>query len=59
MDIIKCIPKGKKPKQYFKNWRSICLLNVVFKFESGFISERMKTYMDKIISKDQKVFFEI
>ena len=58
LGIITCIPKGKKPKQYLKNWRPICLLNVVYKIASGCIAERLKTYMDKLISRDQTGFLK-
>ena len=58
LGIITCIPKGKKPKEYLKNWRPICLLNVVYKIASGCIAERLKTYMDKLISRDQTGFLK-
>ena len=54
--IIVCIPKENKPKQFLKNWRPITLLNTVYKLGSGVIANRIKTGLDKIISKDQTGF---
>ena len=47
---IACIQKGNKRKHY---WRLICLLNNVYKIPSGYIAERLKTCMDKLISRAQ------
>ena len=54
--IIVCIPKENKPKQFLKNWRPITLLNTVYKLGSGVIANRIKTVLDKLISKDQTGF---
>ena len=51
-----CIPKGDKPKEFLKNWRPITLLNVIYKLASGYIAERIKSVLDKHISKDQTGF---
>ena len=54
--LITCIPKGDKPKEFLKNWRPITLLNVIYKLASGCIAERIKSVLDKLISKDQTGF---
>ena len=54
--VITCLPKGDKPKQYLKNWRPITLLNVIYKIASGCIAERVKSVLDKLISKEQTGF---
>ena len=58
LGINTCIPKGKKPKQYLKNWRPICLFNVEYKIASACIAQRLKTYMDKLFSTDQTGFLK-
>lgn len=58
LGIITCIPKSGKAKQYLKNWRPICLLNVIYKIASGCIANRLKLYMDKLISRDQTGFLK-
>lgn len=45
-----------KPRQYLKNWRPITLLNVIYKIASGYIAERIKTTLYKLISEDQTGF---
>ena len=52
------MPKRIKPKQYLINWRRIYLLNVVYKIASGCIAENLKTYMDKLIRRDQTGFLK-
>ena len=54
--LITCLPKGKKPKQFLKNWRPISLLNVEYKIASACIAERIKKFLPKIIDEDQKGF---
>ena len=56
--IITCIPKEGKPKQFLKNWRPITLLNTVYKIASGIISTRIKSVLNKRISKDQTGFLK-
>ena len=56
--IITCIPKEGKPKQFLKNWRPITLLNTVYKIASGVISTRIKSVLNKLISKDQTGFLK-
>ena len=54
--IITCIPKPNKPRNLLKNWRSISLLNVVYKLASSVIANRLKTVLNRIINEDQKGF---
>ena len=56
--IITLIPKPGKAKQLLKNWRPITLLNCVYKLASGCIASRIKTVLDKLISKDQTGFIK-
>lgn len=56
--IITCIPKGNKPREYLKNWRPICLLNVIYKMSSGCIANRIKNILPKIINEDQTGFIK-
>ena len=58
LGLITCIPKQDKPKQFLKNWRPITLLNFTYKIAAGCIVNRMKTVLDKIISKDQTGFIK-
>ena len=54
--VISCLPKGDKPRQFLKNWRPISLLSVVYKIASTALSARLRTVLDKIISKTQSGF---
>ena len=54
--IITCIPKGDKPKEFLKNWRSISLLNVSYKIASACIANRLKSVLPNIINHDQTGF---
>ena len=56
--VITCIPKGNKPKEFLKNWRPICLLNVVYKLCSGCIAHRLKRVLPLIINSDQTGFIK-
>ena len=58
LGLITCIPKQDKPKQFLKNWRPITLLNCTYKIATGCIANRIKTVLDKIISKDQTGFIK-
>ena len=58
LGLIICIPKQDKPKQFLKNWRPITLLNCTYKIATGCIANRIKTVLDKIISKDQTGFIK-
>ena len=53
---ITCIPKGDKPRQFLKKWRTITLLNVIYKNASGCTVERLKSVLTKLISSDQTCF---
>ena len=52
--MITLIPKENKPRQFLTNYRPICLLNTIYKLASA--GNRMKTVLDKLISKDQSGF---
>ena len=54
--IITCIPKGNKDRKLIKNWRPISLLCVIYKLASAAIAERIKPFLDKIISRNQTGF---
>ena len=54
--IITCIPKGQKDRCLLNNWRPITLLPVTYKIASGVIARRLKTVMDRAISKTQRGF---
>ena len=54
--IITGVPKGKKERCYMKNWRPISLLCVTYKLASGALANRLKSVLDKIISKTQRGF---
>jgi hypothetical protein len=56
--IITCLPKGDKPREYFKNWRPITLLNCDYKILSGVLANRMKNVLPDIIGEDQKGFIK-
>ena len=54
--IITCIPKGQKDRCLLKNWRPLSLLCVTYKLASGVITKRLKTVLEKVISKTQRGF---
>ena len=54
--IINCLPKGNKPRHFLKNWRPISLLSVIYKIGSSAVANRIKKYLDKIISPSQSGF---
>ena len=55
-DIITCIHKGDKNKDFIKYWRSISLLNVVYKIGSSCIANRIRTVLPLLIKEDQTGF---
>ena len=54
--IITCIPKGKKDRMLIKNWRPISLLTVIYKLASTVMAERLKSYLNNIVSEPQSGF---
>ena len=54
--IITLIPKENKSRQKISNYSPICLLNTVYKIASASIANRIKTVIDKLISRDQSGF---
>jgi hypothetical protein len=54
--VITCIPKENKSRLFLKNWRPITLLNTVYKIGSGSISNRIKSVLDSLISREQTGF---
>ncbi len=54
--IITCLPKGDKPREFFRNWRPITLLCVDYKILSGVMANRIKNVLPNIIGNDQKGF---
>ena len=58
LSIVTCIPKVGKPKQFLKNWRPKSLFDVINKLASGCIAERIKTVLDKIVSRVQTEFLK-
>ena len=54
--IISCLPKGDKPRQFFKNWRPISLLSVVYKIASSALAARLRTVLHNLISNTQSGF---
>ena len=54
--IINYLPKGKKPREFLKNWRPISLLSVVYKMASTTIANRLKKVLNKLLSETQTGF---
>ena len=54
--IITYIPKENKSRFQVTNYRPISLLNCTYKIASGAIANRIKTTLNKLISKDQTGF---
>ena len=48
--------QGKQIQAKITNYRPICLLNTVYKMVSASITNRIKTVIDKLISRDQSSF---
>ena len=55
--LITCLPKGKKPREFIKNWRPITL-SVVYKIASAAIVNRLKTTLENIIPNNQTGFLK-
>ena len=47
-----------KIESFLKNWRPISLLSVLYKLLSSAIAERLKTVLDKLVSKCQTGFIK-
>ena len=56
--MITCIPKEGKSKSLLKNWRPITLLNVDLKIASAALANRIKPFLDNIISETQQGFIK-
>ena len=56
LGVITCLPKPGKDRLYMKNWRPISLLNIDYKILTGALANRIKTFLDPLISKCQKGF---
>ena len=54
--IINCLPKGKKPCEFLKNWKPISLLSLVYKMASTAIVNRLKKVLHKLVSETQTGF---
>ena len=54
--IITCIPKQGKLRNDLKNWRPLTLLNLIYKFYSSIIANRLKTTLPSLINEDQTGF---
>ena len=58
LGVITCLPKPGKEREYIKNWRPVTLLNVDYKIISGVIANRIKIFLDSLISESQKGFIK-
>lgn len=56
--ILNLIPKKDKDPLYIKNWRPITLLNTDYKILAKVLANRMKKFLDKLVSKDQTGFMQ-
>ena len=54
--LITCLPKGSKPRNQLKNWRPLSMLSVVYKLASASIANRLKPFLNNIISESQTGF---
>ena len=50
---INCLRNGDTARQFLKNCKPKSLLCAVHKLASGVLAERMKPYLDNLISKTQ------
>ena len=57
--LITCTPKDSKPKQFLNTCRPLTLLDTVYKIASGTIANRIKTTLDHIKNRDQKVLLKV
>ena len=54
--VITCLPKKGKNRDMIKNWRPLSMLSVLYKLASATIANRLKPYLDSLISKTQNGF---
>ena len=54
--IITCLPKDNKDRKYIKNWRPISLLSVIYKMASTAIANRLKPYLNNVISNSNWLY---
>ena len=54
--VITCLPKKGKDRDMIKNWRPLSMLSVLYKLASAAIANRLKPYLDHLISKTQNGF---
>ena len=54
--IITCLPKKGKPREFMKNWRPLSMLSVLYKIASASIANRIKPFLDHLISPSQTGF---
>ena len=54
--VITCLPKKGKNRDMIKNWRPLSMLSVLYKLASAAIANRLKPYLDRLISKSQNGF---
>ena len=56
--IIKLIPKKDAELNLVKNWRPLTLLNCDYKFATKAVANRIKPFLQKLISHDQTGFIK-
>ena len=56
--VITCLPKENKDRKLKKNWCPVSLLCVIYKLPSAAISERLKHFLDILISQSQSGFIQ-
>ena len=56
--VISCLPKGNKPRDDLKNWRSISLTSVLYKMVTSVIATRLKKVLPELISDCQTGFLK-
>ena len=54
--IITCLPKKGKSREFLKNWPPLSMLSVLYKIASASIANRIKPYLDHLISPSQTGF---
>ena len=54
--IITCLPKPGKQRDLISNWRPLSILSVIYKLASGAIANRIKPFLNFLISNEQTGF---